>query len=301
MQNKKRYGFLMALALMGCSAAGPDDSRTELRIIGGKAGNAAAVPVVALRKPDSSGVSYTFCTGVAVDQRLILTAAHCSVDSTGKKYEPENVHVVFGENEPNKETVRLLAVQKIIPHPGFRRETLVAKGDEPARPALAHDLAVWLLQDPLEETVTTQLVKTEELDDVLSDGRLIRIMGYGVTSPWDSPFREPLLQEAETPFFKTVKIPIRKVVVVDGRRITRTEEVTFEGRTEGEFYAGGVKLPDTCKGDSGGPAWVKSEAGQMLLIGVTSRGANMCDKGGVYTLVPAYIDWINEQRGEINP
>jgi secreted trypsin-like serine protease len=88
-----------------------------------------------------------------------------------------------------------------------------------------------------------------------------------------------------------------KQMVENGRPIKKSIIHSVPGKTESEFFAGGRNLPDTCKGDSGGPAFIKDQDGRLLLAGITSRGAVGCDQGGVYTLVPAFLPWINGVTG----
>ena len=68
---------------------------------------------------------------------------------------------------------------------------------------------------------------------------------------------------------------------------------------EFEMVAGhrGLKR-DTCKGDSGGPLYVESAEGKILLLGVTSRGVRVpgkpCGNGGIYVRADRFRDWIRE-------
>lgn len=63
-----------------------------------------------------------------------------------------------------------------------------------------------------------------------------------------------------------------------------------------EFQAGGMGL-DTCRGDSGGPAFVTTAAGETLLAGVTSRGFNECGKGGFYGTPYTMLCWLHSETG----
>jgi secreted trypsin-like serine protease len=56
---------------------------------------------------------------------------------------------------------------------------------------------------------------------------------------------------------------------------------------------------DSCKGDSGGPLYIKSADGEFYLLGATSRGigSRTCGDGGIYVRVDQFIDWIEEQTG----
>lgn len=49
----------------------------------------------------------------------------------------------------------------------------------------------------------------------------------------------------------------------------------------------------TCKGDSGGPAFARSDDGYDVLVGVTSFGDKSCAKGGTDTRVSAYSSFVN--------
>lgn len=63
-----------------------------------------------------------------------------------------------------------------------------------------------------------------------------------------------------------------------------------------EFQAGGDGL-DTCRGDSGGPAFVKLAAGELLFAGVTSRGFSDCGQGGFYGVPYRTLCWLNSETG----
>ena len=58
---------------------------------------------------------------------------------------------------------------------------------------------------------------------------------------------------------------------------------------------------DTCRGDSGGPLYIKNASGEYLLLGATSRGVKngftTCGDGGVYVRVDLCVDWIEQETG----
>lgn len=64
-----------------------------------------------------------------------------------------------------------------------------------------------------------------------------------------------------------------------------------------EIVAGG-NGHDSCKGDSGGPAYIQVN-GRRLLAGVTSRKSlaarRMCADGGIYVRVDSYSKWIRDE------
>ncbi|HYX31515.1 MAG TPA: trypsin-like serine protease [Oligoflexus sp.] len=53
---------------------------------------------------------------------------------------------------------------------------------------------------------------------------------------------------------------------------------------------------DSCKGDSGGPAFARLSNGEWRVFGVVSRGG-ACGKGGIYGRMNANICWIQEDSG----
>ena len=59
-----------------------------------------------------------------------------------------------------------------------------------------------------------------------------------------------------------------------------------------EFQAGGDGL-DSCRGDSGGPAFARLDSGEYVLAGITSRGYT-CGKGGYYSVPMGGICWLYE-------
>ena len=126
------------------------------------------------------------------------------------------------------------------------------------------------------------------------DGAEVQIVGYGATSPDGSPFNFEL-REATTE-------------IVDADCSGDDWSCLVPGR---ELIAGHPGV-DTCPGDSGGPLYVPSSAGP-LLVAITSRAANAgaTPTGGVeqpcgsvpglYVRVDGVIDWIEDTIGEPLP
>ncbi|MGB0385746.1 MAG: S1 family peptidase [Ardenticatenaceae bacterium] len=80
------------------------------------------------------------------------------------------------------------------------------------------------------------------------------------------------------------------------------EEARLYGARQGtEVVAGHRGLgKDSCRGDSGGPLYIRSPYGGYYLLGATSRGvrgARECGDGGIYVRVDKYLEWIGEQTG----
>jgi secreted trypsin-like serine protease len=65
----------------------------------------------------------------------------------------------------------------------------------------------------------------------------------------------------------------------------------------GEFVAGGSGDADSCFGDSGGPVYLDTPMGAVV-VGAVSRGvegaATPCGGGGIYVRTDKLLDWIEE-------
>ena len=87
---------------------------------------------------------------------------------------------------------------------------------------------------------------------------------------------------------------------------TTAEQQEF-GCTLGKEIVAGHRglLKDSCRGDSGGPLYIRGEDGDFHLLGATSRGLsntqNVCGDGGIYVRVDQFLDWVREVTGVDTP
>ena len=73
-----------------------------------------------------------------------------------------------------------------------------------------------------------------------------------------------------------------------------------EAKATSRFCAGGKLEEDTCKGDSGGGAFIGGEfysGDPLYLIGIVSSGSRFCGSGKPrgFTRVTKYIRWIKNK------
>ncbi|MBA3464774.1 MAG: serine protease, partial [Deltaproteobacteria bacterium] len=119
---------------------------------------------------------------------------------------------------------------------------------------------------------------------LLSELRPVTVVGFGLTSPTGTDDNTELHQA---------------VVPVLDPLCGSDPSCNPDARPNGEFTAGG-RGTDSCMGDSGGPAMIKTPSGPAL-VGVVSRGLALpglpCGNGGVYVRADKVVSWIESVTG----
>lgn len=218
-----------------------------------------------------------FCTGVLVGPRTVLTAAHCAVDRFGSVRLPSRVMV--GASRIGEPGAMFVRVRRGAVHEQYLASRLTAVPDG--------DLCVLELERELDPELYPFVPIASEPDVRASDR--VELVGYGNSNAaGNAGFG--VLRAVASPMFA----PASADALADA--------LGFTPRTEFIAGARGLKK-DTCRGDSGGPAYVRVMGDEGLhaqLAGLTSRmtaeATEVCGDGGVYTMVAPYVAWI-ESRG----
>ncbi len=321
-----------ALAMLGPAAAQVPPSAEVCRgqlgrtkIVGGSVARPADWPGQAtLRLHAQDGpVSFYFCGGTAINDRWVLTAAHCLADFTADLgssisdskggVHPARLQVVLGAADlTDVNPDRVYAVERIVIHERYaaavdrakklatEQQIAEAMGRIAAR--FGDDIALVRLARPWAGPVAT-LALSPHADPRSPPGAQVRVAGFGKT--------EFNLRKAGVDRFQPRHGGGE--IFAGSRYLLETAVTTIPGNScrerykaaaigDGQVCAGleqGGK--DSCQGDSGGPLVAYDGRGCPYQIGVVSWGESCAEKHayGVYTRVSHYAAWIEKHAGAL--
>lgn len=239
--------------------------RTTPKIVGGKPATAGAYPWQAslvVANILDAGKAH-FCGGSIVNEKWIVTAAHCMTGLT-----PSHFQVIVGTYTLNSGTKRH-AVKRRIVHGDYEK---VAVSDA--------DIALVELEQSLElgpSAKPATILSPGDESTVLADGSPLIVTGWGATEEGGNVVRD--LREVSVPFVvnKACSDPLSY-----GNQIT--DSMICAGLAAGN--------KDSCQGDSGGP--LVSAVPPIRQVGVVSWGEGCARPGkpGVYTRISNFKGWI---------
>ena len=224
-----------------------DEGAIQPQIVGGQ-----SVPdgkyksIAALRDVTRGNSAYQqqFCGGTLIDRDSVLTAAHCVQGAR-----PLQLRVAVGRTVLNSSQGQTRRVTAVFVHPRYNDTT-----------DRAFDAAVVRLNRRVRNIAPVSIPAPED-NDLETPGDSATIAGWGNTErqgpKGDQRDRFPnRMQEAQVP------------IVADS---TARSRYGTEYR-RALMVAAGEANKDTCEGDSGGPLFVQSGAGDVSQIGITSFG-----------------------------
>ncbi|CAG9134560.1 unnamed protein product [Plutella xylostella] len=248
--------------LIGCG-----ERNEASRIVGGQETGVNEFPWVARL----SYLDKFYCGGMLVNDRYVLTAAHCV-----KGLMWFMIRVTLGEHGRCNETTRpeTRFVVRVISH-NFSYHTF------------KNDIALLELNERVNISETVKPVCLPHNDENSYAGATGIAAGWGSIN--ENKNHSCVLQDVEVPLLSNQ----------DCRNTKYDKEMISDDMICAGYPDKGKK--DTCQGDSGGPLTVERGDKRYELVGVVSWGIGCGRVGypGVYTRVTKYLYWIrhNARRG----
>ncbi|XP_014218377.1 proclotting enzyme-like [Copidosoma floridanum] len=241
--------------------APPSEKEDDPRIVGGTTTQQGEWPWIA----GLFNAGRHICGGSLIDDRHILTAAHCVAQMTS--WDVARMTVRLGDYDiktPNEVRHVEKRVKRVVRHRGFDMRTLY------------NDVALLTLNEPVEFTETIRPV-------CLPSGSSLYINKMSTVIGWGS------LREGGPAPGKLQGVTIK---IWPNSICKQKYGNAAPGGIVDSFLCAGEANRDSCSGDSGGPLMVND--GRWTQVGIVSWGIG-CGKGqypGVYTRVTHFLPWI---------
>jgi secreted trypsin-like serine protease len=213
--------------------------------------------------PDAVAVLGTngTCTGTLIAPDVVLTAGHCA----GIK----PTQVIANTTDYSQDGGVRVQVARTEAYPNWQQE---------------YDAAVLVLASPIEGVAPRKIGTSCTFDD-FARTTSVRLVGFGATDMMGQTANTQLKQA---------------MTAVTDPECTGGNGCKQEIAPGGEFVAGGTGTADSCFGDSGGPVYLDTPFGAVV-IGAVSRGVagaeTPCGGGGIYVRTDKLIDWIEDTTG----
>ncbi|KAI4489963.1 hypothetical protein M0804_004145 [Polistes exclamans] len=257
--NKPSSTTFSPIDLSQCGAK--NGNQDQERILGGKDADPGEWPWIAAL----FNAGRQFCGGSLVDEKHVLTAAHCVVNMNSWDVARLTVHLGDYNIKTNSEIRHVeRRVKRVVRHRNFNSRTLY------------NDVAILTMSEPVEFTEQIRPICLPS-GSKLYTGMTATVIGWG--SLRESGPQPAILQEVSIPVWSNKDCKFKYGSAAPGGIVD-------------SFLCAGKAARDSCSGDSGGPLMVND--GRWTQIGIVSWGIG-CGKGqypGVYTRITHFLPWI---------
>nr|XP_050854739.1 serine proteinase stubble-like [Vespula vulgaris] len=257
--NKPSSTTSSPIDLSQCGAK--NGNQDQERIVGGQNADPGEWPWISAL----FNAGRQFCGGSLIDNKHVLTAAHCVVNMNS--WDVARLTVRLGDyNIKTNSEIRHVErrVKRVVRHRGFNSRTLY------------NDVAILTLSEPVEFTEQIRPICLPS-GSKLYVGMTATVIGWG--SLRESGPQPAILQEVSIPVWSNSECKFKYGSAAPGGIVD-------------SFLCAGRAAMDSCSGDSGGPLMVND--GRWTQVGIVSWGIG-CGKGqypGVYTRVTHFLPWI---------
>ncbi len=279
--------FGALVCILGVSSVWANTAATT-RIVGGYTQDISQAPwQVAIGLFGVSTFDGQFCAGSILNEKWILTAAHCFFNSENGRPDTEDLIVTIGESTLSTASqlnqYKVVIAENVYIHPNYRTS------------GFEYDIALIQLPSAMDLTLCGANCEAISLVTPSNEAATASPSAAAWVSGWGGTVRyTPDAQGNPPAGFQQVYADTLKELAVN---ILDCEGVSGTDYTENMICAGAsdLSIEDSCQGDSGGPLSVANNQGTgYLLAGIVSFGKG-CAAGyaGVYTRVSKYNDWID--------
>ncbi|XP_032685596.1 proclotting enzyme-like [Odontomachus brunneus] len=236
-------------------------NQDQERIVGGKPADPGEWPWIA----GLFNAGRQFCGGSLINDRHILTAAHCVANMNS--WDVARLTVRIGDyNIKTNTEIRHIEkrIRRVVRHRGFNAQTLY------------NDVALLTMNEPVEFTEQIRPICLPSGSQLYS-GKTATVIGWG--SLREGGVQPAVLQEVSIPVWSNSECKLKYGIAAPGGIVD-------------SFLCAGQAAKDSCSGDSGGPLMIND--GRWKQVGIVSWGIG-CGKGqypGVYTRVTHFLPWI---------
>lgn len=264
---------------------------TQDKILGGTIADLGEFPWMALMEYTHPRGSGFYCGGALINNRYIVTAAHCvKGNDLPKTWSLTGARL--GEHDLNNKTdcvTEFTYTYCSDPPKDYRVEEIIAHEEyDPSDPNQYHDIALIRLAT---KVTFTEFIKpiclpssVNFLTKDYSGGTKMTVAGWGKTET-----------RSESNVKLKLDVPVK--TIAECSPVYTKAKITLG---PSQLCAGGTKGRDSCRGDSGGPLMHlafsnNTHSVNWYLSGVVSFGPSPCgleNWPGVYTKMSRYVEWI---------